>query len=379
MKKRIFPAIFLSMSACFLACQPAEVSHEKVTSVSHTPVKRQSIGNCWLYAQATWLESMLKSTTGEKVNVSETYWTYWDMYNKLLENKPIPEEELNTGGTWTRSVAIIGKYGWVKEDEFIPEETNLQMSKAQACAEDYIMAQGKEGGTLYDVSKRTPELLRAELDKAFSCDGQFKFDMNATYEKRHLADDTQLIDVKTKEEHSLTTWLSLWKQVSVSSGNSWGKYEGKKLPSEAELTAYKKLEQRIKAALNDHQPVVLSWFVTFNAADENGLFNLATLSYKKELGSSGGHMIVLHDYVVNNVPGRGTLGEGDMSDEDKALAMEGDLDYFVVKNSWGANRADRPWLGNGNSRLSWDYLTNRYENEEVFSTFIRGVVLPPGY
>ncbi|RYZ58414.1 MAG: hypothetical protein EOP07_07085 [Proteobacteria bacterium] len=314
MKTRIFPGIFLSMSACILACQPAEVSHEKVTSVSHTAVKRQSIGNCWLYAQATWLESMLKSTTGENVNVSETYWTYWDMYNKLLENQPIPEDELNTGGTWSRSVAIISKYGWVKEDEFIPEETNLQMSKSQACAEDYIMAQGKEGGTLFDVSKRTPELLRAE-----------------------------------------------------------------KLPTEAELTAYKKLEQRIKLALNDHQPVVLSWFVSFNAANDKGLFNLGTLASKRELGSSGGHMIVLHDYVVNNVPGRGTLGEGEMSDEDKALALEGDLDYFVVKNSWGANRADRPWLANGYSRLSWDYLTNRYENEDVYSTFIRGVVLPPGY
>ncbi len=375
----ILPTMCLTLSGLNSGCQPASVSREKVTSVNHSPVKRQSIGNCWLYAQATWLESMIKVSTGEVVNVSESYWTYWDLYHKLLANEPIPEDELNTGGSWSRSRSLIDTYGWVKEEDFIPEEKVLVMSKAQACAEEYIMEQGKEGGTLFDVSKRTPGLIRAELDKGFSCNGKYKFDMNATYERRRLATDTRLIDVKTREEQNLSVWMGRWKEVSTSAGNSWGAYEGKKLPTEAELSQYKKIEQRIKAALNDHQPVVMSWFVSFNAADSKGLFNLSTLAERGEIGSSGGHMVVLHDYAVTHVPGREDMGEGDMSDEDKALAMQGDLSYLVVKNSWGADRIDRPWLGNGYSRLSWDYLTGRYEDEDRFSSFLRGVVLPPGY
>jgi len=379
--KQVLPlsALCLGLGAITLGCQPAETSQEKVTSVDHSPVKRQSIGNCWLYAHATWLESMLKSTTGETTNVSETYWTYWDLYHKLLANQPIPEEELNTGGTWSRSRSIISTYGWVKEEDFIPEESGMTMSKAQKCAQEHIMEQGKEGGTLFDVSTRTPELIRAELDKGFSCNGLYTFDMNAAYEKRHLAADTRLVDVKTKEEQSLSTWLGRWREISTSAGNAYGPYEGKKLPTESEMSRYKAIEQRIKRALNDHQPVVLSWFVSFNAASPKGLFNLSTLASKGEIGDSGGHMVVLHDYAVTDVPGRGRIGEGDLSEEDKALALDGDLDYLVVKNSWGADRADRPWLGDGYSRISWDYLTGRYENEDRFSTFIRGVVLPPGY
>jgi hypothetical protein len=372
----------LLSSFCTLAisCHPDEnASSTKVTSVVHSPVKRQSIGNCWLYAQATWLESMLKATTGENVNVSETYWTYWDMYQKLLRNEPIPEEELNTGGTWSQSRSIIRQYGWVKEEDFIPEEKDKSMSEAQACAEDYILAQGREGGTLF-AQDRTPEKIRAELDKAFSCNGKYKFDMNAAFDKRQKAEDTRLVDVKTRQERSLKDWLSQWNEASVATGNSWGRYEGKKIPTEAEVSAYKKIEQRIKRALNDHQPVVLSWYVSFNAANKTGLFNLSTLADKGEMGSSGGHMIVLYDYTVKNVPNAGTLGEGDLSEEDKALALEGDLDYLVVKNSWGANRPDRPWLRDGYSRLSWDYLRSRYETEAgTYSPFIRGVVFPPGY
>ncbi|RZA27290.1 MAG: hypothetical protein EOP10_00650 [Proteobacteria bacterium] len=378
--KKLKYSLLTSLCLAAMSCHSSEEeSAVKVTSVAHSPVKRQSIGNCWLYAQSTWLESMLKTTTGANVNVSETYWTYWDMYHKLLRNQPIPEEELNTGGTWGLSKSIILEYGWVKEDDFIPEEKNKMMSESQACAEDYILAQGREGGTLF-AQERTPELLRAELDKAFSCNGKYKFDMNAAFANRQKAEDTQLIDVKTKQERSLKDWLSRWTEASVATTNSWGPYEGKKIPTESEVGAYKQIEQRIKKALNDHQPVVLSWFVSFNAANKTGLFNISSLADKGELGSSGGHMIVLYDYTVKNVPNKGSLGEGDLSEADKALALQGDLDYLVVKNSWGADRPDRPWLRDGYSRLSWDYLSARYENESgTYSPFIRGVVFPPGY
>ncbi len=33
-------------------------SFDPITEVAHTPVERQSIGNCWLYAAATWVESV---------------------------------------------------------------------------------------------------------------------------------------------------------------------------------------------------------------------------------------------------------------------------------------------------------------------------------
>ncbi|HYX31540.1 MAG TPA: hypothetical protein VE954_00410 [Oligoflexus sp.] len=373
----------VALALLTVSCQQNNTdSSIKVTSVKHTEVKRQSIGNCWLYAQATWLESLLKDTTGEEVNISETYWTYWDLYNKLLEKEPVPEKELNTGGTWTMSSNIIKKYGWVTEAEFIDSEATEQMSEAQKCAQTYIMEQGKEGGTLFDVNLRTPEYVRAELDKAFSCAGKYTVNMDAALEKSRKAADTMLVNIKTGDQHSLTDMLNSWKQVS--GPGSYGSYEGKKLITEDEIRRYRGLEQRIKKALNDHYPVVMSFYVTFNAPDNKGVFNLNTLAEKGDLGSGGGHMVVLHDYTVDKVPtddGFISLSEGDLDPELKEKAVLGELNYLVAKNSWGGNRTDRPWLRDGYSRFTWDYLQNRYwdEENEIYRSFFRAVVLPAGY
>ncbi len=381
--KSILKHSALALTLFSVSCQDHNTeSSVKVTSVNHTSVKRQSIGNCWLYAQATWLESLLKDTNGEDVDVSETYWTYWDLYHKLLEKKPIPAEELNTGGSWRMSSDIIRSYGWVTEAEFIASEATESMSEAQSCAEDYIMAQGKAGGTLHDVNLRTDAYVRAELDKAFSCDGKYTVNMDAALAKARKADDTMLVDVKSGESYSLSTMLSRWRQIS--GPGSYGSMEGKKLISEDEGSRYRFLEQRIKKALNDHYPVVLSFYVTFNAPDQNGVFNLKTLAESGDLGHGGGHMVVLHDYTVDKVPtddGFVSLAEGDMDPELKEKALLGEMNYLVAKNSWGANRRDRPWLRDGYSRFTWDYLQNRYWDEEgeVYRSFFRAVVLPPGY
>ncbi len=374
----------LSSSLFGLACQPDSESHVKVTSVTHTAVKRQAIGNCWLYAQATWLESLLKYTTGQDINVSETYWTYWDFYEKLLVGEPIPEKELNAGGTWQRSKSIIQKYGWVEEGQFIASESEANMSPAQDCAEAYLLLQGKPGGTLFDVKKRKPELVRSELDKAFSCYGTVSFSMDEAWNNRRKAEETLLKDVKTGDEKTLAVWLNRWQEISSPSSNTWGPYEGKKLGSEAEFNGYKILEKKIKLALNDHQPVVISFFVSFNAPNPDGYFNLNTLAKVGSLGDNGGHMLVLHDYTVKDISsetGFTSLGEGDLDPQLKEAALSGNLDYLVAKNSWGSDRADRPWLKDGYSRITWDYLRSRYFEEETgrFQPFLRSVVLPPGY
>ena len=44
-------------------------SSDDITDVNHTDVERQSIGNCWLYAHATWIESMNLTATGTAFDV----------------------------------------------------------------------------------------------------------------------------------------------------------------------------------------------------------------------------------------------------------------------------------------------------------------------
>jgi hypothetical protein len=90
--------------------------------------------------------------------------------------------------------------------------------------------------------------------------------------------------------------------------------------------------------------------------------NNATFEYDLYLenGTSegqGGHLIVLEDYVVDNVPGIGKIGEGDVSPELKEKALLGEVEYLVVKNSWGTNRPDRG-LSDGYTRFEIKYLNN---------------------
>jgi len=74
------------------------------------------------------------------------------------------------------------------------------------------MAQDKEAGTLYDVNLRTQEYVRAELDKAFSCEGKYAVNMNVALEKARQADDTMLVDVKSSKyaSSSRTGHEPLW-------------------------------------------------------------------------------------------------------------------------------------------------------------------------
>jgi hypothetical protein len=232
------------------------------------------------------------------------------------------------------------------------------------------------------VNLRSESHVRAELDKAFSCNGKYTVNMAAALEKARKADETMLLDVKSGQQYSLSTMLASWRQVG--GPLYFGTVDGKKLISEDDQRNFRRLEQRIKTALNDHYPVVMSFYVTFNAPDRNGVFNLDTLAEKAELGSGGGHMVVLHDYTVDKVPtddGFISLSEGDLDPELKEKALLGQMNYLVAKNSWGANRRDRPWLKDGYSRFTWDYLQNRYwdEEAEVYRPFFRSVVLPPGY
>jgi C1A family cysteine protease len=76
---------------------PVDGASDSITDVNHTKVKRQSIGNCWTYATATWVESMALSATHEELDTSESYTTFWHWYNQIGSRTT----EIQTGGSWS--------------------------------------------------------------------------------------------------------------------------------------------------------------------------------------------------------------------------------------------------------------------------------------
>src|SRR5438045_4091257 len=73
-------------------------STDDITSVDQSKVKRQSIGNCWVYAVTSWLEALNKAATGTEQNTSESWITFWHWYEQLANGGV--STEVSTGGSY---------------------------------------------------------------------------------------------------------------------------------------------------------------------------------------------------------------------------------------------------------------------------------------
>jgi len=356
----------------------ASESRPLVTDVAHTDSKRQSIGNCWLYAAASWVESLELSYSNRVVNVSESYWTWWHFYNQIVNNPAI--NTLETGGSWNVARRIILQHGLVLEEEFIPEEFDQEMSLRQKQAEERMNWE-LVNGLLKNPQDRTPANVRKVLDLAFGSNMA-----NAESQARQaedlslaLADDGQVLSLR-----DLISSRSAYAWKEVYFPQLWG--QNAVLDRRTEL-ARKALWKRVFRALNDKQPVIVRLMIDFNALNtRDGSFTGDRLT-SKGMGSQGGHLIVAEDYTVTNVPGYGRIGRGDVSPELKEKALEGLLESLVVKNSWGFNRPDRG-IKNGITSFDRQYLESQFpwkndaDNPEAgveWYTTLTSFVLPTGY
>ena len=84
------PLLALAAAPAQMGCAAdSQVSsgEDDITEVDHSAVKRQSIGNCWIYATSSWLEALHKAATNEELNTSESWLTYWDWFEKITETE----------------------------------------------------------------------------------------------------------------------------------------------------------------------------------------------------------------------------------------------------------------------------------------------------
>lgn len=338
------------------------------TSVPHTEVKNQSIGNCWAYAVLGWAESLHLKATGEEINMSESYLTYWSMYDRLVRNTAA--DEVNTGAGWGKAKSLIMDHGYMLEGEFLPEEKTLTRSEVQSKAEKYINEQLKSGGKLYGYHTRTHKNVMAVLDEAFGVNG-------AEAEKRaHKAADLKVAG----SNGSVVTLAHAFGKVGKD--EEW-KEVFLMQPAGLGASQREKMLKRVMKALNDNMPVIMSVMVDFAALDrEQSKFSAEKLkNAKPEAKNQGAHMVVLDDYTVDQVPGVGTIGEGEVSAEKKELALQGRLRNLKAKNSWGVDENSQ--FPDGFTRFDIEYLTTNHKwaigSITLPYTALLSLVLPPGY
>jgi hypothetical protein len=386
-----------------------------ITDVPQTPVERQAIGNCWLYAQASWVESMHLAATGDELDISQSYWTYWHWYGEILDGYG---DEIATGGNQWTANAIAAERGLMNEADFVGEDTTSEMSSRQSSALNAVNLELKEGGRLASSSARNdPATVRQVLDEAwqlsdevkglldqvFGSDGRQTIDDGASVEGTSIiaADDLEVAyterktdpDAPTLKATNLSVAMKEWRDASYPNS-------GSNLASKR-----RQFQIRVQKALHDRQPVVVTWNVDFNAMesrmnDLRGSFNMTTLD---ELGPGrqGGHMTVMEDYQADTEE-FGTLAAGvtlDPENEEDAAKLEAallpstTLSFIRIKNSWGGFRDDRAsapgfpgyhdlYLDYLNGPLQWcpDVTATKTDsNCTGRQPGLRTVALPPGY
>jgi hypothetical protein len=389
---------------------PAVSDESEITDVMHTEVERQAIGNCWLYAHASWIESMNLAATGSAFDVSQTYWTYWHWYDQIVKRQV---DEIETGGFWDVANDIVLDRGVMPESKFVKQDTKGEMSSQQATALSAVNKELKEGTLKTRDARKDRLAVRRALDKAFGLSSSVKGQLTkafgqdgsktlrnggttagtsiiapGAFKVRYTANSAQGPQVKN------TTLDVAIKEWRVASYPSWG--------SDATRRSF---QIRVQKALHDRQPVIITWDVDFNAMEGSdpvlrGSFNLTTLKKAGRPGRQGGHMTVLEDYEAQTTA-FGLLKAGvtldpsspdDKKKLDAALEPGSSVRFFRVKNSWGAVRDDRAsapgfpgyhdlYMDYLNGPIAWCPDATSPTNESCTGKTVPfdSVVLPPGY
>jgi hypothetical protein len=405
-------ALLLSLSGAVAGCADTDDNtttndENEIVNVAQTDVERQSIGNCWIYAHASWIESMNKTATGANFDISQSYWTYWHWFDQIAGGWA--STSISTGGNWTTANNIVKKYGLMAEKDFVFADTQNEMSSRQKAALDALNTSLKTGALSTAAARSNKKKVRQELDRVWGLstaqsamlDRVFGASVTKTFASSANASGTTIIrpqDFNVKYspgpglapvQKKLTQAMSEWREVYYS---SWGDRRGFLL--------------RVQKALHAAQPVVITWFVDFNAMENGqnerrGSFNMTTLNQFGP-GSQGGHMTVLEDYQAKLADGTilkagVTLDPNKPSEKallDRALQPSTQIQFLRVKNSWGSARPDRAFAPGmpGYHDLNLDYLNGpikRCATDELGETDtsdcpydqtpLQNVVLPPGY
>jgi hypothetical protein len=406
-------AVATSLAVAFVAPGCADetgTSTEDVTDIANTDVKKQSIGNCWIYASVGWVESLRLTHSGEALNLSESYVTYWHWFEQIhdgVNGEPAlgdldNEEgvyELNTGGWWATAAELMRRYGMVDEGIFIPEEEEAAKSARQSSAKSAINLSLKEGVLKDAAARRDGAIVRAELDKAWQLTPEvsemlntvFGADVSQTlYDNPTIPADSGVRTVQSLEvgHNDAGDALTLADAIGTPSYSYWGPptRQGTYAWNEERYPTYtssqRNFQIKVQDAMHRRLPAIMTWYVDFAALENDNTFKTAP----ETPGRQGGHMTVVEDYQINNVPGYGTLAAGELVTDpailEAALSPEAEIEFFRIKNSWGLGLSPDPDQGDelkGYYDLWMTYLNAslKHKDEDGSSYGLSGVVLPP--
>lgn len=383
--RRLLGLAALAVPSLVGACSAPDggtTASDDVVVLPHTDVKNQAIGNCWLYATGSWAEALHKSATGEAVDLSESYWSYWHWYLQLLWSAdPSPTngwgnlKEIKTGGGFYLSAHILKHFGAMREGDFIPEDQGAATSRRQSSALSAINKSLREGALKDPAARRDKDLLRKEMDAAWQLTPEVSARLDAAF-GRSLEKTPDMSDESVHKVIASTRFLVTASDAtthekqkvplddilpSAIEGRPHGRLAWQEVAYPASPEERRAFLIRAQRALHDGVPPLLTFTVDF-AALRGSVF----ADIPASPGRQGGHMVALSDYEIDGVPGFGMLKAGVEETRPEALkaalAPEAKMIFLRVKNSWGPTGAGDEFTVSGHYDLTMKYLDGPIKN-----------------
>lgn len=371
----------------------ADIATDNITSVVHSSVKNQSIGNCWVYAHVGWIESLNKRATGTELNLSESYATYWDWFTKVTswpDTALSDKGEFSAGGTWSLFRWEAARYGSMLEKDFIPEEADSATSGRQGSAVRAFTESLKSGALKTVEARKNRVLVRSELDKAFGLRPEVTKKLDDVFGKDSLISATAAGATKRRAAGVLgpTDIAIAWPNPRSPGVDVKGRLSDAVAPSGSRVwvevmypedaAARRTFQIRLQKALHDRAPALTWWNVDFNALS-GSKFSRAQLESRGK-GRTGGHMTLGFDYQAKLADGTILKAGEDVTDRSllqRALSPDTTIEFLRVKNSWGGTGL--PGVDAAPPSGYYD-LEMAYLDGKVAEGYgLVAVVLPPGY
>jgi hypothetical protein len=344
----------LLFAAQVVACATPEgdSTDEAITEVHATSVKRQVIGNCWLYAITGWAEALHQSASGEELNLSESYLTYWYWFEQLTKAGACGVSKIEEGGSWELGRDLVRRYGMMREDDFIRGEGPTESSKHQASALAALQAAlaDKSSPMQRAVAAQDRKAIRAELDRMWGLAATTKLELDAAFGEdgaRTLEKGSSALPAGSKviAAARISAKVPHLKAPPTAGGtladalggpDAWTSATPPGWSGDQSASSRRGFERRIQRALHDGLPVPVAWWVDPESLDARGTFEHRG---GEPSAKGGGHLSIITDYEVTSVPGFGTLKAGVAETRPEALRAALDprakVMFFRIKNSWG--------------------------------------------
>jgi hypothetical protein len=396
--------------------EESDSGDDAVTSIDNTPVKEQLIGTCWLYTTAAWAESLHLEATGQALNLSESYWTYWHFYDRIVGREVDRNGFIEEQGSWGFAATIIERYGMMKEADFIPEEARDASSDRTEDALNKILFSLSNGKLKTAASRNDRALVRAELDAAFGLRPQAVAWLDATFGKdgrkvfggaANGAPPLRGVGAVNGAVVAGGAPILRARDLIVSKPTPTGQrtlqdYIGVDFPNidanrragphawqyaqypRANAVERRATLRRIQRALHAGLPVIISWRVDRSALLPNGSFRAPT---NLRIGTEA-HLSLITDYQASNVPGFGVLPAGRAETRpaalQAALAETANVDVLRIKNSWGAKPRQSSSIPAGYYDIQRGYYNAIFQTSCSGSSCLAApafnyAILPPGF